>query len=131
VLRSLLPRRSPSRLPPPRRSLKERLVIAGVTAFGLALLTLVLLVAYVGSARPGLDAVDGLFLLVAAIHLVRGTRKGEPLRGMRFAVLCAALPIAHVTQDFITVTVLFGGTALLLMLVQFLVAIVPRRRWWP
>ena len=47
--------------------------------------------------------------------------------GMRWAVLCAALPFAQVTQAFITTTVLFGGAFGLLTVLQFLVALIPRR----
>jgi hypothetical protein len=109
-----------------------RLVVAGsIALFGLALLTLLILVGYVGSHRPGLDPVAWLFVLTGAIHLVRGTRRGEPLQGMRWAVLCAALPFAHVTQAFVTTTVLFGGAYGLLTVLQFVVACLPQRRWRP
>ncbi|NJO55872.1 MAG: hypothetical protein HC834_05400 [Rhodospirillales bacterium] len=47
------------------------------------------------------------------------------------AVLCAALPFAQVTQAFMTTTVLFGGAFGLLAALQFVVALVPKRRWWP
>lgn len=114
-----------------RRTIKGRLIIGAVTVFGLALLTLLVLVAYVGSYTPGLGPVGWLFVVVGAIHLVRGTRRGEPLSGMRYAVLCAALPFAQVTQAFITTTVLFGGAFGLLAALQFVVALVPKRRWWP
>lgn len=50
---------------------------------------------------------------------------------MRYAVLCAAVPFVLVTQAFITTTVLFGGMFILLAVVQFLVALLPRRRWRP
>jgi len=124
-------RRQPSAGSCPKRSVGQLLIRGSVTIFGLALLTLLILVAYVGSHRSGLDPVAWLFVLAGAIHLVRGTRSGEPLRGMRWAVLCAALPFAQVTQAFITTTVLFGGAAALLMVVQLLVALVPKRRWRP
>lgn len=107
------------------------LVTGGVTVFGLALLTLLLLVAYVGSYTPGLGPVGWLCVLAGAIHLVRGTRRGEPLTGMRYATLCAALPFALVTQAFLTTTLLFGGVAALLLLIQFLAAPLPRRRRRP
>lgn len=61
----------------------------------------------------------------AAGHL--GTRRGEPLLGMRYATLCAAIPVAQVTQAFVTTTLLFGGLVALLIAVQFLVAIAPWR----
>lgn len=114
-----------------RWRIKPLLVNGGVALFGLALLTLVILVAYVGTYTPGLDAVGWLFVLAGTIHLVRGTRRGEPLVGMRYAVLCVAIPFAQVTQAFITTTVLFGGLAALLIVVQLLVAIIPWRRWRP
>lgn len=117
--------------PHSRRSVGQLLIRGSVTAFGLALLTLLILVAYVGSYRPGLDPVAWLFVLAGAIHLVRETRCGEPLRGMRWAVLCAALPFAQVTQAFITTTVLFGGAFELLAALQFVMALAPTRRWWP
>lgn len=107
--------RRPPNLARPRKSISEQLVIGGVTTFGLALLTLLLLVAYVGSYTPGLDPVGWLFVLAGAIHLVRGVRRGEALVGMRYAVLCAALPFAQVTQAFVTITLLFGGGAGLLL----------------
>jgi hypothetical protein len=50
---------------------------------------------------------------------------------MRYAVLCAAVPFVLVTQAPITTTVLFGGMFVLLAVVQFLVALLPRRRWRP
>lgn len=112
-------------------SLGPRLIVAGITAFGLALLTLVLMIAYVGSYTPGLGPVGWLFVVVGAMHLVRGTRRGEPLTGMRYAVLCAAIPVGQVTQAFITTTVLFGGAAGLLLLVQILVSLASSRRWRP
>ena len=105
------------------------MIRGSVTVFGLALLMLLILVAYVGSHRPGLDPVAWLFVLAGAIHLVRGTRRGEPFSGMRWAVLCAALPFAQVTQAFITTTVLFGSAYCLLTVVQFIVACFPQRRW--
>lgn len=114
-----------------RRNWRQLLMAGSVTAFGLALLTLLLLVAYIGSHRPGLDAVAWLCVLAGAIHLVRGTRRGEPLRGMRWAVLCAALPFAQITQAFITTTVLFGCVFGLLTVLQFLVALIPKHRWRP
>jgi hypothetical protein len=120
------PRRS--RLP---RSFGQRLMVAGVTAFGLALLTLLIQIAYVGSYTPGLGLLGWLFVVVGAAHLVRGTRRGKPLTGMRYAVLCAAIPFVLVTQAFITTTVLFGGMFILLAVVQFLVALLPGRRWRP
>lgn len=110
---------------------RELLINGGVAAFGLALLTLLLFVAYVGSHRPGLSAPGWLFVLAGAIHLVRGTRRGEPLTGMRYAVLCAALPFAQVTQAFVTTTVIFGSVAGLLLIVQLFVSMIPRRRWRP
>lgn len=118
-------------LPRLPRRLGQRLIVAGVTTFGLALLTLVLMIAYVGSYTPGLGPVGWLLVGVGALHLVRSTRRGEPLVGMRYAVLCAALPVAQVTQAFITTTVLFGGLAALLLIAQWFVALLPRRRWWP
>jgi hypothetical protein len=114
-----------------RWRVKPLLVNGGVAAFGLAMLTLVFLIAYVGTYTPGLGPVGWLFVLAGAIHLVRGTRRGEPLTGMRNATLCAAIPVAQVTQAFITTTVLFGGLAALLMVVQALIAVIPWRRWWP
>jgi hypothetical protein len=114
-----------------RWCIKPLLINGGVAAFGVALLTLVILIAYVGSYTPGLGPIGWLFVLAGAIHLVRGTRRGEPLSGMRYATLCAAIPVAQVTQAFITTTVLFGGLAALLLVVQFLVAIIPWHRWWP
>lgn len=122
---------SAPRLPRLPRSLGQRLIVAGVTAFGLALLTLLILAAYVGSYTPGLGPVGWLFVVVGAAHLGRGVRRGEPLTGMRYAVLCAAIPFVLVTQAFITTTVLFGGMFVLLAVVQFLVALLPRRRWRP
>jgi hypothetical protein len=119
------------RLPSVPRSIGQQLVVGGVTLFGMALLTLVVMIAYVGSHTPGLGPVGWLFVLVAALHLVRGTRRGEPLRGMRYAVLCAALPVAQVTQAFVTTTVLFGGAAAILLVVQLLVGLLPQRRWHP
>lgn len=119
------------RLPHLPSSLGQRLIVAGVTAFGLALLTLVILIAYVGSYTPGLGPGGWLFVGVGAMHLVRGTRRGEPLTGMRYAVLCAAISFAMVTRAFITTTVFFGGAFVLLAVVQFLVALLPRRRWRP
>ncbi|NTU85565.1 MAG: hypothetical protein HGA45_40460, partial [Chloroflexales bacterium] len=119
------------RLPHLPSSLGQRLIVAGVTAFGLALLILVILLAYVGSYTPGLGPVGWLFVVVGAMHLVRGTRRGESLTGMRYAVLCAAIPVAQVSQAFITTTVLFGGAFVLLAVVQFLVALLPWRRWRP
>ncbi len=113
-----------------RWRVRPLLVNGGLAVFGLALLTLVILVAYVGTYTPGLDAVGWLFVLAGAIHLVRGTRRGEPLVGMRYAVLCAAIPVAQVTQAFITTTVLFGGAAAFLLLVQLLVACISRRGYW-
>jgi hypothetical protein len=114
-----------------RWRVKPLLFNGSVAAFGLALLTLVILIAYVGTYTPGLDPVGWLFVLAGAIHLVRGTRRGEPLVGMRYAVLCAAFPVAQVTQAFITTTVLFGGAAGILLLVQFLVSLVSSHRWRP
>ncbi|GAB4448941.1 MAG: hypothetical protein OHK0015_53900 [Chloroflexi bacterium OHK40] len=107
------------------------LTIGGVTLFGFILLVFLVMVAYVGSYRPGLSPAAWLFVLGGAIHLVRGARRGEPLAGMRYAALCAAIPFAMVTEAFITTTVLFGGLAALLLLVEFVVALIPRRRWWP
>jgi hypothetical protein len=123
--------RRPPGLARPRKSIGEQLVIGGVAAFGLSLLTLLLLVAYVGSYTPGLDPVGWLFVLAGAIHLVRGVRRREALVGMRYATLCAALPFAQVTQAFVTTTLLFGGAAGLLMIIQFLVSVMPRPRWRP
>lgn len=100
-------------------------------AFGLALLTLIILVAYVGTYTPGLDPVGWLFVLAGAIHLLRGTRRGEPLVGMRYAVLCAAIPVAQVTQAFVTTTLLFGSAAGLLLLMQLLVSLASRHRRRP
>jgi hypothetical protein len=114
-----------------RWHVKALLVNGSVAIFGLALLVLLLLVAYVGSYTPGLGPVGWLFVGIGAMHLVRGTRRGEPLTGMRYAVLCAAIPFAMVTRAFITTTVLFGGMFVLLAVVQFLVALLPRRRWRP
>lgn len=123
--------RRPPSLVQPRRSIGERLVIGGVVAFGMALLTLLLLVAYVGSYTPGLDPAGWLFVLAGAIHLVCGVRRGEVLAGMRYAVLCAALPFAQVTQTFVTTTLLFGGAAGILLIIQFLMGLLPSRRWRP
>ena len=114
-----------------RRNWRQVLTVSSVALFGFALLTLLILVAYVGSHRPGLDPVAWLFVLAGAIHLMRGTRRGEPLQGMRWATLCAALPFAQVTQAFITTTILFGGVHCLLTVVQFIVACLPQRRWRP
>lgn len=114
-----------------RWRIKPLLVNGGVAFFGLALLTLIILVAYVGTYTPGIDPVGWLFVLAGAIHLMRGARRGEPLVGMRYAVLCAAIPFAQVTQAFITTTVLFGGLTALLIVVQFFVAVIPWRRWRP
>lgn len=114
-----------------RWRVKPLLIKGGVALFGLTLLTLLLLVAYVGSYTPGLDPVGWLFVLAGAIHLVRGTRRGQPLVGMRYAVLCAAIPFAQITQAFIMTTVLFGGLAALLIVVQLLGAVIPWRRWRP
>lgn len=122
---------SAPRLPRLPRSLGQRLIVAGVAAFGLALLTLLVLIAYVGSYTPGLGPVGWLFVGVGAMHLVRGTRRSEPLTGMRYAVLCAAVPFGMVTQAPMTTTVLFGGAFVLLAVVQFLVHLLPRRRWRP
>lgn len=119
------------RLPHLPSSLEQRLIVAGVTAFGLALLTLILMIAYVGTYTPGLSPLAWLFVGVGAAHLVRGTRRGEPLTGMRYAVLCAAIPFAMVTRAFITTTVLFGGAVVLFAVAQFLIALLPRRRWRP
>lgn len=107
------------------------LTIGGVTLFGLVLLAFLVMVAYIGSYRPGLSPAAWLFVLAGAIHLVRGVRRGEALAGMRYAVLCAAVPFVLVTEAFITTTVLFGGLAGLLMLAEFIVALIPRRRWRP
>lgn len=123
--------RQPPSLVQARRSIGERLVIGSVAVFGLALLTLLLLVAYVGSYTPGLDPAGWLFVLAGAIHLVRGVRRGEALVGMRYAVLCTALPFAQVTQAFVTTTLLFGSTAGLLLVIQFLVGLLPSHRWRP
>lgn len=114
-----------------RRDWRQVLTVSSVALFGFTLLTLLILVAYVGSHRPGLDPVAWLFVLAGAIHLVRGTRRGEPLQGMRWTTLCAALPFVQVTQAFITTTVLFGGVYCLLTVVQFLVACFPQQRWRP
>lgn len=89
------------------------------------------MVAYVGSYRPGLSPAAWLFVLAGGIHLVRGVRRGEALAGMRYATLCAAIPFVFVTEAFITATVLFGGLAGLLLIVQFVVALIPTRRWRP
>lgn len=134
LLKVRRPRPTRPRLPPNliwRWRIKPLLINSGVALFGLALLTLVLLVAYVGSYTPGLGPVSWLFVLAGAIHLVRGTRRGEPLVGMLYATFCAAIPVAQVTRAFISTTVLFGGLAALLVIVQFLVAIIPWRRWVP
>lgn len=128
------PRPTRPHLPPNliwRWRIKPLLINGGIALFGLALLTLVLLIAYVGSYTPGLGLVGWLFVLAGAIHLVRGVRRGEPLVGMLYATFCAAIPVAQVTQAFITTTVLFGGLAASLVVVQFLVAIIPWRRWFP
>jgi hypothetical protein len=114
-----------------RQNWRQLLITASVSLFGLALLTLLILVAYISSHRPGLDPVAWLFVLVGALHLVRGARRGEPLGGMRWAVLCAALPFAQVTQAFITTTVLFGGAFGLLTVLQFVVTLIPRRHGRP
>lgn len=107
------------------------LAIGGVTLFGLALLAFLVMVASVGSYRPGLSPAAWLFVLAGAIHLVRGVRRGEALAGMRYAVPCAAIPFMIVTEAFITTTVLFGGLAGLLLVAEFIVALLPRRRWRP
>jgi hypothetical protein len=112
-----------------RRTLGELLTIIWVAVFGMALLGLVLSAAYGGTAPRGISAAAWLFVLAAGIHLVRGVRHGEALRGMRWAVLCAAIPFAIITQDFITTTVLFGAAYATLSITQFVVACVPRRRW--
>jgi len=114
-----------------RWRIKPVLIKSDVVAFGLALLVLLMRVASVGSHRPGLGAPGWLFVLAGGIHLVRGTRRGEPLTGMRHAVLCAAIPFAQVTQAFLTTTVLFGGAFMLLVVVQFLVALLPWHRCRP
>lgn len=44
---------------------------------------------------------------------------------------CAALPFAQVTQAFVTTTVLFGGAAGLLLIVQLLVGLLPALRLRP
>lgn len=89
------------------------------------------MVAYVGSYRPGLSPAAWLFVLAGGIHLVRGMRRGEALAGMRYATLCAAIPFVFVTKAFITATVLFGGLAGLLLVAEFVVALIPTRRWRP
>ena len=106
-------------------------MIGGVTLFGLGLLAFLLMVAYVGSYRPGLSPAAWLFVLAGGIHLVRGVRRSEALAGMRYATLCAAIPFALVTEAFITATVLFGGLAGLLLFAEFVVACTPRRHWRP
>jgi len=70
-------------------------------------------------------------VLAGAIHLVRGVRCGAALAGMRYATLCAAIPFVRVTKAFITTTVLCGGLAGLLLIAEFVVALIPRRRWRP
>ena len=77
--------------------------------FGLVLFTLIILIAYVGSSPLGLGPVGWRFVLAGAIHLVCGTRRGEPLTGMRDTVRFAALPVAQVTQAFVTTPVRFGA----------------------
>ncbi|NTU83728.1 MAG: zinc ribbon domain-containing protein [Chloroflexales bacterium] len=119
------------RLPHLPSSLGQRLIVAGVAAFGLALLTLLILVAYVGSYRPGLSPLGWLLVFAGAAQLVREARRGAPFTGMRHAVLCAAVPFGMVTRAPITTTVFFGGAFVLLAVVQFLVALLPRRRWRP
>jgi len=114
-----------------RRSIRQRRIVSAVALFGLARFTLVILIAAVGSSTPVLDPVGWLFVLAGAIHLVRGTRRGEPLSGMRYAVLCAALPVAQITQACVTPTLRFGGAAAIRLLVPFLVGLLPRRRWHP
>ena len=111
--------------------MRQALISSGVALFGLALLTVLILVAYVGSHRPGLSPAAWLFVLGGAIHLVRGARRGEPLAGMRYAVLCAAIPFVMVTQAFITTVALFGGLAVVLLGVQLLISLLLRRHWQP
>lgn len=141
------PATSTTRLLTPQRSLADRgrlplalvwrwrirplLTAGGVAAFGLALLTLLILVAYVGSYRSGLEPAGWLFVLAGAIHLVRGARRGEPLTGMRYATLCAAIPFAQVTQAFVTTALLFGGVAALLLVLQLLVDLLGAHRRRP
>lgn len=115
----------------PRRSIRQWLIIGAVTLFGLALLAFLVMIAYVGSYRPGLSPAAWLFVLAGSIHLVRGVRRGEALAGMRYATLCAAIPFVLVTEAFITATVLFGGLAGLLLITEFAVALIPKRRWRP
>jgi uncharacterized membrane protein len=102
-----------------------------VTLFGLALLTLLLLVSYVGSYRPGLGMESWLLIVAGAAHLVRGARRRAPLAGMRYAVLCAAIPFAIVTQAVATTTLFFGGAALLILLLEVLISLLPKRCWRP
>lgn len=82
----------PKPLRQPRRSIRQRLIIGGVSLFGLILLAFLVMVAYVGSYRPGLSPAAWLFVLAGAIHLVRGVRRGEALAGLRYAVLCSLKP---------------------------------------
>lgn len=129
--RPLRPAYQPKPLRRPRRSIAQPLIIGGVTLFGLALLAFLVMVAYVGSYRPGLSPAAWLFVLAGGVHLVRGVRRGAALAGMRYATLCAAIPFVLVTEAFITTTVLFGGLAGLLLFAAFVVACTLRRRWRP
>lgn len=127
----LRPAYRPKPLRRPRRSIRQWLTISGATLFGLVLLAFLLMVAYVGSYRPGLNPAAWLFVLAGGINLVRGVRRGEALAGMRYATLCAAIPFILVTEAFITATVLFGGLAGMLLIAEFVVTLIPTRRWRP
>lgn len=71
------------------------------------------------------------FANAGAAHRVGETRRGTPLTGMSYAVLCAVIPFAMVMQAFITTTVIFIGAFVLLAVVQFLIALFPQRRGRP
>jgi hypothetical protein len=94
--------------PRPARRVSPAAVIIG--AVGLALLSTLLLLGYRADGATERDLIAAMLLLIGSFQLVRCTRQGRFVVGLRAAVLCLALVVASVTPWMLTASIIATTT---------------------